>query len=214
MAHGKMWMVNERKCWPMCEPCAKAREDYLKAQRLRRGLRRTDKRIDVTRTRERLIQLRDVHHIPATEIAANVGMTDIQIGRIIRGRSSVVYTSKARRILIYHTQVTTSPQPERVHWNPDLVDSELTRIALRGLAAQGWNREWIKKKTGLHLKTISEITQDLSEPHARARVAKTTEAKVLALVKEVGSTSGPSKYAQTVARNRGWQPTMYCDALV
>ena len=209
-----MWMVNEKKCWPPCDLCAEARDKYLREQRIRRGLGRTDKRIDVTRTRERLIELRDVHRVPSTEIAANVDMTDRQIGRIVMGRSKSVYTSKAKRILIYHTQITTTPQPTRIHWNPDLVDVKLTRIALRGLAAQGWSREWVRSRTGMNLKTLSEIMQDPGGPRARKRVSKNTEARVLELVREVGSTIGPSKFTKTTAEKRGWRPTMYCDALV
>lgn len=214
MAHGKAWMVFDKKCDPPCEDCSAAHKEYLRMQRLRRGLGTTDKKIDVAKTRERLIELHHTYKLTQVEIGNRVGMTNVQIGRIIAGRTAVVYTSKARRIFKLYNEVKTRETP-RTHWKPDVVPADLTRLALRGLAAQGYSRIWLSEHLGININTIFCITADPgTTTKGRQWVNKVTEESVLALVRRVGSSDGGNGYARSRARARGWKPTMYYDELV
>ena len=213
MAHGKSYMVRSRRCWPACEPCATAHKEYLRQRYVRQSLRTQDKRIDATRTRERLVTLRTTYKMTDVEIGRRIGMSNIHVGRIARGQTSVVYTSKARAIYNLYREASRV-SAVREHWNPMLTSADKCHLAIRGLMAQGYSRIWLGEKLNLDLDTIWKLTRDRDHPKARLFVRRATEDAVLALARDIGSTPGPSNYTKAIAKRSGWLPTMYHDALV
>jgi hypothetical protein len=140
-------------------------------------------------------------------------MSGLHIGRIRRGQTQSVYTSKARAILKLYQFVTTHEQP-RVHRIGGYVDARLTRTALRGLAAQGFSRIWIRDQINLDFNAIWRITMDEYNIKSRRMVRRETQEAVLELARRVGSSDGGNAYVKSKAAARGWKPTMYCDELV
>lgn len=207
-------MVVQKRCDPPCDDCSTAHKEYLRQQRLRRGLRRQDKRIDAQKTRERLIELRDVYLITAIEIGRRTQMSDVHIGRIINGKTRTVYTSKARQIFRLYNEVVTTEKTPRPHRNPNLVPADLTRLALRGLAAQGYSRVWIREQIGLDFNAIWRITMDTRHYKSRKLVQRSVQTRVVDLARRVGSSDGGNNCVRAKALARGWKPTMYCDELV
>lgn len=88
-------------------------------------------------------------------------------------------------------------------------DARLAGRAVQGLFAQGYTYRWIARSVNAHEDTIYKLAQ-----HERKWVNPQTEQRLLALVKEIGSTPGPSGRARTLAKKHGWLPTMYDDRLV
>lgn len=213
MAHGKSWMVAQKRCWPPCGACAHAYSEKLRQQRIRQGARKMDIRVKSDGTHDRIIELYQKYLISANEMGSRTGLSDAQIRRIMHGEVSKVYRSTALKVLALYQEVITSP-PTRVAYDPRYVDPRRARLALRGLAAQGYTRQWIRSRIGLDFNTIWRLTSDEDAPKSVKKIMRDTEEKVLQLAREVGSSDGGNTYTRSAARARGWKPTMYYDELV
>lgn len=176
-------------------------------------MRTLDVRIDAEPTRKRLEILQTQYKLSQVEIGRRTGMANVHIGRIINGKTKTVYTSKARKIFKLYNYVVTRKEM-RYHWDPNMVPAHLSRLAARGLMAQGYSRIWIREQTGFDLNTLWRITMDEDQPKARHFVKKSTEEALLELVRQAGSTFGGNNITRSKALNRGWKPTMYYDELV
>lgn len=172
-----------------------------------------DKRVDPGVTREIIIKLRDEHGVTYAELGRQVDMNQISIGRIVRGASKEIYQETARRIAAYYKYVRENNIVYATR-NPFMTPGYKTSMALRGLAVQGYTRQWIVEQTRLPLKSITNIRLDPDHPNHQPLVTIPTEKKIIALARSVGSKRGDSAEAARQARKKGWEPTIAHDWLV
>lgn len=128
------------------------------------------------------------------------------VSQRIRTRYKTKFVHRTTHEALVRTVKTAEP---RLAVKRDQVPVNLTRAAIRGLVAQGYAQRWIAEQLGVTQRTINYAAHGTSKT-----VNVRTERRILALVREIGSTEGPSNYARTIGRNRKWKPTMYIDDLV
>jgi hypothetical protein len=206
--HGKAWMVRAKRCWPTCKKCHDAYKRSIKLEVYRRETGRQQSLVSSTTMRSWLVYMVDRRNLSYAWISRESGVAQSSVRMVHQGRSSQVHPNTETRIKALYDRVCDNLALSNIR-RQDVVDAGLTRLAIRGLCAQGWTQPSIAKMAGVAYGTVNLIALG-----TRTETSPATEKAVVELARRIGSDEGPSNLTKTRSLAKGWKPTMYYDVLV
>jgi hypothetical protein len=215
LAHGKAWMVRQKRCWPACSDCWTAYKRWQKRSVYLRDSGQRDTLVDPEKSMQYVREMIDIAGRRRSWIAEQLGIStktvsELYVGRRYNGvRMTGVFPFTEKKLADLHASVMVlyrgEESPRCSHWIP----ARLTMLALQGMRAQGWDSTWIQNEVGQARRHLDEIALGNQK-----YVTVSTEEKILKLARSVGSRTGPSNRTATIAKKHGWVPTLYHDELV
>lgn len=212
--HGIAYKAKTKSC--LCVDCKAAltREYSVRAYRRAMGINvRTF--VDAHETRRKIRLMYRKGGLSLSFVASEVGLNKNHIIQM-RSRSEfpkTVQTTTAKNVdALYARYSAQKINRKVVSMRVGYSLSRLVVLGLQGLQAQGWSQQWIAGELGVSRQRVHQLSSGRDK-----YVTPEVEAKVLALVKRVGSTESDLKSA-TFTKNRaaknGFVPTMMWDELV
>lgn len=145
-----------------------------------------------------------------TNIARETGISDITLGKICKpGKFPTGVMASTLNGFTSFWERVQADQAELPVWHAGDHNAELARAAVQGLWLRGWTGSWIAEQVGLVPRSVNAIGRgEIKAVHPE------TEAKLVKLAQQYGTTDGPSSITRGRAQRAGYQSTAMRDELL